>query len=98
MYTIGRNIVHDAESIYYLGPPSKVTREENMPEGVVSIEILQDPSVTAYELVFHLADDNSVVIPANVPINGTFGEESTTKGLKLIGIQSMGGYVNITFE
>src|SRR3989344_4199393 len=38
----GRDTVNTAELIYYQGPPSRITLEQTLPEGVRNISILQD--------------------------------------------------------
>ena len=71
---IGHEIVDNAETIYYMGEPAKVTIKEAFPDKINSIKVLGDG--THYELVFKVGDtgsENSFV--SDVPIQGPFYEE-----------------------
>ncbi len=96
--SIGRNIVYQSESIYYLGEPSRVTLEETMPEGVETLDILTSSEDNIYELVFTLVNNNTIVISSKVPIDGNFDNSSYSAGIKNILIESKGSYVNISIN
>jgi len=87
---IGQKIVDTAESIYYLGQPSKTTIKIYMPQQIESI------TITDYEIMFQLMSSKGtedVVKLSSVPLNGTL---PTTSGMHYITIQSVGSYVNIS--
>lgn len=87
---IGQKIVDAAESIYYLGQPSKTTLKIYMPEKIENI------SVGNYEITFFILARgglSEVVKLSDVPINGTL---PSTAGMHYITIQSVGSYVNIS--
>ncbi len=93
---LGNKIINRAESVYYLGEPSKLTLEENMPLAVQNIAILQDSINNIYELVFTLDGNETAVFSSDVPISGDFTDTSVSQGTKTITIESLGSYVNIT--
>ena len=87
---IGQKIVDTAESIYYLGQPSKTTVKIYIPEQIESITIRD------YEIMFKLMTSkgtDDVVKLSNVPLNGTL---PSTSGMHYVTVQSVGGYVNIS--
>lgn len=87
---IGQRIVDTAESIYYLGQPSKTTIKIYMPEQIESI------SVGNYEVTFFMRSKgglSEIVKLSEVPINGTL---PSTAGMHYVTVQSMGSYVNIS--
>ncbi len=95
---VGRKIINNAESIYYLGEPSRTTLEDSFPDGISNITILGNSTLDVYELVFTLDMNNSLVLSSDVPINGTFDDASVSQGIKNILIESKGSYVNITIK
>lgn len=87
---LAQKIVDTAESIYYLGEPSKTTIKVYMPNYVQNITLGNG------ELVFYMdiaGGKDEVVKVSDVPINGTIDHAS---GIKYITMQSVGSYVNIT--
>jgi len=96
LMSTGRNILNNAESIYYLGLPSRVTLEETFPDGVKNMTIISDPILNIYELVFTIEQNNSLVLDSKVPINGSFDPVDFSQGIKNILIESEGSYVNIS--
>ena len=45
---LGRDIINNAESVYYFSSPSKITIDTNMPRGVLNITIHQnDPAIVS---------------------------------------------------
>jgi len=95
---IGNTIVNTAESVYYLGEPTRITIEESMPEGIKNLTIAYDPSDDVSELVFLLEDLSEMPFISGIWLNGTFDSRAFTPGLKSIAIASKGDYVQITIE
>lgn len=87
VYQISKRIADGAETVYYLGEPSKLTIKTYFPEGINSVSIGNN------EIVFKIktgnGDDEVVVY---TPINVT-GNLSTSQGVHYICIESRGGYV-----
>ncbi len=94
--SLARTIINNAESVYYLGSPSKVTLQDNMPPGVTNVSIIQDNVNAHYELVFRYGNNLTQVYSTNIPINASFSDASYSQGTKSIAIQSFGSYVNIS--
>ena len=95
---LGRTIVNSAESIYYLGEPSKITLRESIPEGISKMNITSNFVEGINELTFTLNGGTDVSFSSNVNINGTFSEEQYSPGIKEITIESKGYYVNISIS
>ena len=76
-----------AETVYYLGEPSKLTIKTYFPEGINSI------TLGGNEIVFNVkrggtSDEIVVYTPINIS-----GNISNTMGVHYINIESKGGYV-----
>lgn len=87
---IGQKIIDTAESIYYLGQPSKTTIKVYMPQQV------NDTLIMNNSLVFYVLSSggaSEVVKMSNVPIQGTL---KSSAGMHYITMQSVGTYVNIS--
>ena len=88
---LGQKIIDTAESIYYLGQPSKTTIKLYMPQQLEGI------TITSNEITFRIFAQrggiDEVVKLSSVPINGTI---SNSPGLHYITVQSVGSYVNIS--
>jgi len=88
---LGQKIIDTAESIYYLGQPSKTTIKIYMPQQIVNV------TVGNREIVFMITGQgggiSEVVKMSNVPINGTL---EPSAGMHFITVQSVGSYVNIS--
>jgi len=101
---LGNDIINNAESIYYLGQPSKAIIKGTMPESVTSIEIINDSNEDDYEIVFTINENNEISFKSSIRIDSTnkdgvlktFDEEAFTKGVKSIKLESFGDYVNIS--
>lgn len=86
---IGRKIVDAAESVYYLGKPSKNTLKFSFPKDISNITIGNN------ELVFFMKTKvgvDEVVIYSPVNITGAL---SVNRGIHYVVIESKGDYVNI---
>lgn len=87
---LGQKIIDTAESIYYLGQPSKTTIKAYMPKQIDNITIIGN-EITFNVIVSGGIDE--VVKLSNVPMNGTL---KSSAGMHYITIQSVGSYVNIS--
>ena len=90
VYQISKRIADGAETVYYLGEPSKLTIKTYFPENINSV------SIGSNEIVFFMkkgAGEDEVVV--YTPINIT-GNLSTHQGVHYITIESKGGYVWIS--
>jgi uncharacterized protein (UPF0333 family) len=86
---ISKQIVDAAESVYYMGAPSKTTIKVYMPKDVISINI------TSKEITFVIstkAGPSEVSKPLAVNITGTI---PSTPGMKTIELTSKGSYVEL---
>ena len=105
---IGNKITDNAETIYYMGTPSKITLEEMFPDKIVDIEIVNNE-----QLVFYYSDKNSSrPFLSNVPIDGIYYEKTgdycedndvwmgacTAAGLKKITLKAEENNVSIIFR
>ena len=101
---MGNDILNNAESVYYMGKPSRITLDTNMPSGVKNITVLGSK-----ELVFWATYNgkvSEVAFSSNVPIGGPYINETGTKcnyacysaGLKHITLISQGENVSIVFK
>ncbi|MGV8142709.1 MAG: hypothetical protein ACP5NS_03685 [Candidatus Pacearchaeota archaeon] len=91
LVTFSNKIVSSAESVYYAGEPSKVTITVYLPEGVQSIQILEN------SLVFDiLTSTGSTIIafPSNVPLDPTL-DITFNEGLKRLTISADTNAVHI---
>lgn len=87
---ISKKIVDSAESVYYLGAPSKTTIKVYMPKNIEQILIGNN------EIVFRMhtkSGTDEIVRYSTVNISGNL---KTSQGLRRIEIQSFGNHVNIT--
>ncbi len=87
----GRDVVSIAETVYYLGPPSRIVVEERLPKNVHNISIEQDPVTSTYLLEIFV--DNAGIIstfsfPTKVKIAGSFGADDITAGIKTVRIEA----------
>lgn len=85
-----KKIISSAETVYYSGAPSKTTITSYVPEGISSIELIEN------HVVFTFATANGPVKNAylsNVPITGNL---SSSYGLKKIRLEAVSDYVRIS--
>ncbi len=102
---MGNDIVDSAETIYYLGYPSRQDIDEQMPEGVYNISIFNNWAVEpkVNELVFYTrfgGKQSEQVFFSRVNINGSFSKRDWAPGAKVIRVAAVEGtpsYVNINF-
>jgi len=84
---IAKKVVDSAESVYYLGEPSKTRIKVYMPTNV------EDVIIDNYEIVFKVKTRSGITDisqPSSVNISGII---SVTKGIHYISIESKGDYV-----
>lgn len=84
---IAKKVVDSAESVYYLGEPSKTRIKVYMPTNV------EDVIIDNYEIVFKVKTRSGITDisqPSSVNISGSI---SVTKGIHYINIESKGDYV-----
>ena len=87
VYLIAKKIADAAESVYYLGEPSKTTLKIYFPESIFLT------SVGNNEITFRMKTRNGVddvVVMTAVEVNGTL---PSTAGIHYIKIESKGDYV-----
>jgi uncharacterized protein (UPF0333 family) len=87
---IGQKIADTAESIYYLGQPSKTTLKIYMPQQINQTLIMNN-SIVFY--ILWKGGTSEVVKVSDVPVQGSI---SSSSGIHYITLQSVGSYVNIS--
>ncbi len=101
----GRDVVSTAETVYYLGAPSRIVLDERLPKNVQSISIDRD-SVSGTYLFAIAANSQSGVtnltFPTSVRLQGFFISDDTNPGQKEVWITAQkdsGGqpYVDLRF-
>ncbi len=87
---VGKKIMDSAESVYYLGVPSKITLKANFPQSVSSVDIANN------ELVFKMSTPTGIVdivLSSSVPIHGSL---SNFAGVHIMQIEARSDGVWIT--
>jgi hypothetical protein len=103
----GRDVTTTAETVYYLGYPSRLVIEERLPKNVVSISTDRDTVTGTY--LFSIAVESKGIVsnftfPTNVRIIGNFESNAINPGQKKARIYagpSIDGntpFVSINFE
>ena len=102
---MGNDIINNAETVYYMGKPSRITLDVNMPDNIENIVILGNK-----ELVFHIdvgmSNYTEMAFSSNVPIVGPYINKTGimcntacySPGLKHITAISQGTNVSIVFK
>lgn len=90
---IGTTIINNAESIYYLGEPSRVTIKVNFPNGVEGITTKSIEQV--HELIFNVTGASELAFSSNVNISGTFNDQSYSPGDKNVELIAHNDFVEI---
>ena len=90
---IGTTLINNAESIYYLGEPSRITIKVNFPNGVEGINTKSIGNV--YELIFNVTGASELAFSSNVNISGTFSEKTYSPGDKSVELIAHNDYVEI---
>lgn len=90
IYQISKKIADGAETVYYLGAPSRITIKTYFPENINSV------SIGGNEIVFFMKTGDKVdEIVVYTPINLS-GNISVHQGVHYINVESKGGYVWIS--
>ena len=93
---IGNKIIENADSVYYLGYPSKVTIDLTMPEGVLNIN-LENSSIPNYiefeykgqgSSTYAIYYTNAKIWETNQPLNDVRFKSPGIKHLKVIANES----------
>ena len=84
---LGQKIADSAESVYYLGQPSKFQFRANVPDGISSVNFTDKEIAFRIQLVPGTTD---VVIPSTVNLSGSI---KTSVGVHLITVENKGTYV-----
>jgi uncharacterized protein (UPF0333 family) len=85
-----KKIISSAETVYYSGQPSKATIMVYLPEGVSSVEIIEN------NLVFSVDSKTGAIKNAyssNVPIEGNL---SASSGVKKIRLEAVSNHVAVS--
>ncbi len=90
---IGSDIMAAAETVYYLGEPTRLTLVESFPSGITGMTVSTGGELS--ELVFELNSGGDAAFFAEVPVQGDFEEWHWTQGEKLILLQAESDYVTI---
>ncbi len=91
LVTFSNKVISSAESVYYAGEPSKVTITAYLPEGVQSIQILEN------SLLFDLLTSTGTTViafPSNVPLDPVL-DITFNEGLKRLTISADSNVVHI---
>lgn len=84
---VGEKIVDQAESVYYLGEPSKVRFKINLPQQVDGVTITNKALIFQLNTEFGTSD---IVIPSTVNMTGMI---PITSGVHYLTAENRGGYV-----
>jgi len=102
----GRAVVANAESVYYLGPPSRIIIEERLPQNVQDIGIIRDPVSQTYLFSITIKTSGGILtltFPTNVNIVGAFANQDLNEGIKKIRLEAKTGlgsqlFTGISFD
>jgi hypothetical protein len=90
VYQISKKIADGAETVYYLGEPSRLTIKAYFPANINSVSIGNN------EIVFNVkSGDREDEIVVYTPINVT-GNLSISQGVHYVTIENKGGHVEIS--
>lgn len=89
-YKVAKSVADNAETIFYLGKPSRTILKLNFPPQITNI------SIKDYEIVLTMSTTNGedhIVVPTTVNVSGTLGIQ---EGIHHVAIESKGSYVYIS--
>lgn len=92
LVTFSNKVISSAESVYYAGEPSKVTITAYLPEGVQSIQILENSFVFS---ILTSTGNTVIAFPCNVPLDPVI-DITLNEGLKRLTILADTNAVHIT--
>ncbi|MDO8740018.1 MAG: hypothetical protein Q7J54_00400 [Candidatus Woesearchaeota archaeon] len=84
---IAKKITDAADSVYYMGEPSKMTLKLYMPENVKEI------SFSGREIRFKVATANGMTDITSVAATNMMGSIDNSQGIKFIVVEARGDYV-----
>ena len=90
---IAKNIVHESETVYYLGEPSQSTIKINMPGNIVLANLSY-----GYELVFKIktkTGESDIVQNSAVNITGSL---PTSQGLYTLTVKAKEDHVEVSYK
>jgi hypothetical protein len=97
LINIGSDIKATAESVYYMGYPSRLTLIENFPEGIKSINVSGDATKKIYDFSIFTTSGAEYPFISKINITGNFTSSDFSAGQKNIKIEtrntSSGHYV-----
>lgn len=79
---IGNDIVAGAETVHYLGQPSRIMLTETFPSGIIGL------NASGSELWFRLSEGGEMSFFSEVPLSGSFEKEDYSQGEKNILLQA----------
>ena len=93
---LGRDIISNAEKVYYQGAPSRIELEARLPKNVVNMTVMGNWNTGTQELVISALGTDGIITdfpyPSKVNINGSFNgslrEISVGAGIKKIEIEA----------
>lgn len=87
---LGNNVVKTAETVYYLGPPSRLVIEERLPQNVEGIRIVKEPGEASLFIIDVKVNNeiSNFAYLTEVNIVGAFDEQSVTPGMKKIRMEA----------
>ncbi|MBI4151050.1 hypothetical protein HY492_02910 [Candidatus Woesearchaeota archaeon] len=86
-HALGQKIADTAESVYYLGQPSKLEFRANVPDNINSVTFTNKAIIFVMDVSPGTTD---IVVPTTVNLTGTM---SITPGVHMITVENRGGYV-----
>ncbi len=88
---LGRDIVSTAETVYYLGEPSRIVISERLPKNVRNISVEQDPATGTYLFEISVSHGGTISVfsfPTKVNIFSAFSSEDFNAGVKNVRIEA----------
>ncbi len=89
---IGNDIVAGAETVHYLGEPSRIMLTETFPSGIIGL------NASGTELWFRLSEGGEMSFFSEVELEGSFDRADYSQGEKNILLQAGQDKVNITIS
>lgn len=92
---LGKEITVAAEKVYYLGPPSRLALEANMPKNVKNVQVVTGPTgiyVLNIDYTAHKVGAQTASFASKIPLRGIFAgslkERALTEGPKTVIIEA----------
>ena len=97
---VGGTLVNNAEKVYYMSSPARLTVKEQFPSSIVNISTNIDWDENVNEVVFYMSSgewDAQYVFTSNVNFNTSFSDEAYSAGLKTLYMEAYQTDANIPF-